>query len=549
MLKNKRILLIIILVAVLFLIPSICNAVTTYTTSDGIKVTKIVENTDGTIDFKFENISLSDEGQYTWGIGRSSLPEEVEDWYTLADYGENSKTAILTITPAEYKIKQILRQTDTVWLYIKDIKNNTYIVNALKVNLTLPISKVYNVIENDESSTFRSFEINNAVYGIYDLYYKFVKITDQDIINRYLKDINDGKEVNIETYATREQAPETGWKAIEGNYGTAGLYINPKPTEEGLYYIWIKGKDADSKTIIGCNLYYGDVNAPKVEEIYVNSPTSGTYTTGQTVKIRVGFSEVITGTTVPTLKIKFGDSEDREITNGTIVNLGNGNYYWNHYIEYSYDIQDSDKGQLATIEYKGGTIKDTSGNNAQLSCPVITGNTIKANVEGTNNNQTDNQDKNTSTQTTLSSIAITKTPIRNTYGEGESFDKAGMVITATYSDGTTKQITNYTISPEGALKTTDTKVVISYTENGVTKTVEQKITVIQKTASGNGNNGGNNNENNNPDNPPVKEEKDPTIKEDSKLPQTGATVMIFAVIALIAVAVISKVKSIKYKDI
>ena len=42
------------------------------------------------------------------------------------------------------------------------------------------------------------------------------------------------------------------------------------------------------------------------------------------------------------------------------------------------------------------------------------------------------------------SITITTMPNKTTYSDGEAFDPTGMVITATYADGTTGEITNYT---------------------------------------------------------------------------------------------------------
>ena len=78
---------------------------------------------------------------------------------------------------------------------------------------------------------------------------------------------------------------------------------------------------------------------------------------------------------------------------------------------------------------------------------------------------------------TLSSIDITTPPTKTTYTEGESFDTAGMVVTATYSDGSTAAVTGYTVSPDRALTTGDTSVTITYTEGGVTKTVTRAITV------------------------------------------------------------------------
>ena len=52
-----------------------------------------------------------------------------------------------------------------------------------------------------------------------------------------------------------------------------------------------------------------------------------------------------------------------------------------------------------------------------------------------------------------------------------------MVVTAGYSDGSSKVVTNYTYSPTGALTVDDTSVTVSYTEVGVTVSATQGITV------------------------------------------------------------------------
>ena len=77
----------------------------------------------------------------------------------------------------------------------------------------------------------------------------------------------------------------------------------------------------------------------------------------------------------------------------------------------------------------------------------------------------------------LSSIAITTAPTDTSYVEGQHFNPAGMVVTATYSDSSTQVVANYTYSPTTALTTANTSVTVSYTENGVTKTATQAITV------------------------------------------------------------------------
>ena len=77
---------------------------------------------------------------------------------------------------------------------------------------------------------------------------------------------------------------------------------------------------------------------------------------------------------------------------------------------------------------------------------------------------------------TLESIEITTKPTKIEYTEGEKFDPAGMVVTGIYSDSSKEIITEYTYTPNEALKTTDTKVIISYQG----KTAELGITVKAK---------------------------------------------------------------------
>ena len=80
----------------------------------------------------------------------------------------------------------------------------------------------------------------------------------------------------------------------------------------------------------------------------------------------------------------------------------------------------------------------------------------------------------------LTGIAITKAPTKTTYTQGETFDPAGMVVTATYSNGATLQCTGYSYEPNTPLADGTTKVTIRYTEGGVTKTAAQTITVIHR---------------------------------------------------------------------
>ena len=83
----------------------------------------------------------------------------------------------------------------------------------------------------------------------------------------------------------------------------------------------------------------------------------------------------------------------------------------------------------------------------------------------------------------LASIAITTPPAKTTYTAGETFDPAGMVVEATYSNGAKAVATGYSYIPSTALTDGTTAVTIQYTEGGITKTAEQAITVVHRLES------------------------------------------------------------------
>lgn len=83
----------------------------------------------------------------------------------------------------------------------------------------------------------------------------------------------------------------------------------------------------------------------------------------------------------------------------------------------------------------------------------------------------------------LVSIAVTTPPTKTRYLSGESFDPAGMVVTATYSNGAKLAATGYAVEPSGPLLDGVTSVTIRYTEGGKSVTASQAVTVIPKLVS------------------------------------------------------------------
>ena len=85
--------------------------------------------------------------------------------------------------------------------------------------------------------------------------------------------------------------------------------------------------------------------------------------------------------------------------------------------------------------------------------------------------------QNVTVKNLLKQIAITTPPDETAYEIGDTVDLTGIVVTAYYSDGSSKQVTNYTYSPTTISSNNDTEITISYTEEGITKTAIQEVTV------------------------------------------------------------------------
>ena len=143
--------------------------------------------------------------------------------------------------------------------------------------------------------------------------------------------------------------------------------------------------------------------------------------------------------------------------------------------------QNFDKtGMKVTATYNNGTTKEvtnytiTDGNNLTVEKTSVTVGYTEDGITKTTTVPI------TVNKKSLSKIEVTTQPSKTTYIEGQNFDKTGMKVTATYNDGTTKEVTNYTITDGNNLTIGKTSVTVSYTEDGITKTTTVQITVTAK---------------------------------------------------------------------
>ena len=84
---------------------------------------------------------------------------------------------------------------------------------------------------------------------------------------------------------------------------------------------------------------------------------------------------------------------------------------------------------------------------------------------------------------TLESLTYTG-PTKTIYTEGETFSTDGLTVTAHFSNGSSKTVTDYVIDTITPLETSDTSWQISYTEGGVTVYANIGITVNEEIVGG-----------------------------------------------------------------
>ena len=232
----------------------------------------------------------------------------------------------------------------------------------------------------------------------------------------------------IKQIALESKTAGTAWEEAEVNAGESFM-----STEAGFSNnVWTDLATWEQEGVVQGNLcikaYTNELEEEPVElsEIYIeNAPTKTSYKEGENFD-RTGMKVVA----------KYSDGSTKEITN--------------------YDILDGENLKEGTTSI---TISYTENGINKTTTQEIT-----VNKE----------------QVTLSEIYVENEPTKTTYEEGENFDKTGMKVLAKYSDGSTKEITNYEILDGENLKAGTKSITIRYEENGITKETTVNITVNEK---------------------------------------------------------------------
>ena len=136
-------------------------------------------------------------------------------------------------------------------------------------------------------------------------------------------------------------------------------------------------------------------------------------------------------------------------------------------------------GMVVVANYGEGLMANVTG--YTVSPSVLTDGVSEVVITYTEGRITKTATVSVTVKKVLVSIAITTQPTKAVYQYQESLDPAGMVVTATFSDGSTAAVLDYTY-PTTNFSTLGRQVMkLEYTYEGVTKSVDLVVTVQGKT--------------------------------------------------------------------
>lgn len=425
------------------------------------------------VDYDGDLTSYSGEGSIVWTVVASGSS------YTISNSGNyigwSSGNSADLIAEADYNAYKCL-------MSIEDSGNGTYKVT----NTNTPAR----YLAKNTSQSYFAFYENAGQYG--DILFVPATVLESvatPTFNPAASEVASGTEVTISTetqgatiyYTTDGSAPTTSSTQGTSVTITEATTIKAIAVKEGM---------ANSEVATAQYTITGTIDYPTLETSNVTlSTTGGTSASEATVNgnpaLKAGTSKISGAVkiTVPagTTKLHLhaagwnGESVALDIAGAT--------------------ASPSSISLTADSGIAGNSPFTLSGNVADYYfCIELTG--ISADTELTFSATTGkrfvvwgvNAEAGSSVTWNLESISITTPPTKTIYTAGQTFDPAGMVVTGHFVDAddatNTKDeaVTGYTITPDGALATTDTQVTITYQG----KTATQNITVNEAAAGNDG---------------------------------------------------------------
>jgi len=483
MLKNKKILTILLAIVMVLAIPNMVNAEETTVT-----VERNIYSNNGSMKFTFTGLTLDKTHEYEFGLTKTSA-SQVEKWFDITEYTEN--TAIIDIMTTTKEMRTVINAVDTGYITIKDKTADTVILQPYGVDLRTPFLNLtnYTVINNGKEfgyGTTNGINIALRCASNSQPYYQYQKITDQNIINKY-KEIksNNGDFNSLQSILTTNipSSNWTTWSYWNGHDSLNGMngYGYPQSPvnvpDSGLYYLWIYFSGNNLKPL------YGYILVDNLEsEIVLDSislPSTKTVKLGETLTLTPMFNPENA-----TNKIVTWESSDETVA--TVDNVG----------------------KVTPVKVGSTIITVTSQDgNKKATCTVTVTETTET--------------------VAVTSVSLNKTKLTLQEGKTET-----LTATVSPSNATNKAVTYKSLDETVAKVDANGKVTavkagtatITVTTADGNKTATCAVTV-EKT--------------------PTKEPAEESTEAPTKLPNTGNTV--FITIGIVALIVLSAIGVIKYK--
>ena len=354
-----------------------------------------------------------------------------QDVYVKVEEMENAITTytatganVINKTSAE----SILKNEGITNIAVTTIKFNKYTKTSehvVKIDKSLPIinelkANSTEVTTSDITITGKAIDNLSGIVG-----YQFSKDENVTVDSTGWTDISNTKDEITQSYTT---------------------------AENGIYYFYVKDEagNVTKQEIVVSNI---DREAPILESISVSSPESGAHVEGDEITIEAVYDEEIKDDNT-TLKIKFGEGEERTLEKGIISE---------NKIIYKYVIKGDDLGALISTSYSG-TIKDKVGNELTVNNMTISGNQITAVVPQlqawNSNSTTDFHAEEYRTKITKAVLKDNVTVPEGAVSWDVSKNKNGSVIAYVENDGNDGYI--LTIGGKGKIYANETSSNLFY---------------------------------------------------------------------------------------
>ena len=285
--KNRIITLIKVMILLLLFIFVFSNK-TKAASNDNVQYEKIVTPYTGTIKINLTNMQLENTHQFSFAISNEKNKQSTDLVFHNIESGYTQSNASILLDSSIEDIKNVLKSTDTAYLYLKDIDTDSIILSDYEIDISIPYAETFKVFQEKNML----WQIKK-VYGISNLYYNTVVITDSEILNKYInlkstinKDaiiLNGDTETinnsNIEKLEVKFDIP-TEWKPLQTPSSSFTekepvLPYETVPNTPNLYLVWIKAKDNDSKDLYGYFLVNRLPNGGLTADVSYN-PTTNT---------------------------------------------------------------------------------------------------------------------------------------------------------------------------------------------------------------------------------------------------------------------------------